>query len=359
MKRICLTMTLAAMAALIFFSCVREDRFDTSMLDKETHTIFNITVASNTKSKSASKADQNFNTYFDAERVNAFIDPKVAFGIVGLDNETGEFLVRNQAVTENNGVRTANLMTSSLSSGSMSVSAFYPYTNNVNYRKDGTYAVEFTPNDIKLGPLATDAVDMRCDQRFETVDLKFHHIANSIGFKVCDITDDEQLRGLMHIRKLVLHGMPTEGLFVAGENCYWIPNAKRKDIVVFEGDDYVEYGEDKALFISMNNLSASKDECSRSYVIPEELAEGKHFVEVFFDVDSFTYDGFRYRSKTGASQIIPLSGVVPEDMFELGLQYTFVLGMNLGTVYRPIEFTATVQDWEAKFNARIIDFDNE
>ena len=82
-------------------------------------------------------------------------------------------------------------------------------------------------------------------------------------------------------------------------------------------------------------------------------------VEVFFDVDPFDYDGTHYRGAKGCSEIIPLSGVVPDDKLELGLQYTFVLGVNLESIYRPIEFTASVDDWESKFNGRIIDFDNE
>ena len=94
-------------------------------------------------------------------------------------------------------------------------------------------------------------------------------------------------------------------------------------------------------------------------MVPEELKEGKHYVEVIFDVKSFDYDGTHYRGVTGKSQIIPLSGVIPGDMMELGLQYTFVLGMNICTVYRPIEFAATVENWEAKFNGHIMDYDNE
>lgn len=51
---------------------------------------------------------------------------------------------------------------------------------------------------------------------------------------------DEQLKGLMHIRKVILHGMPTEGMFVVNVNdSHWVPNAKRKEIVYYEGDNLV------------------------------------------------------------------------------------------------------------------------
>ena len=84
-----------------------------------------------------------------------------------------------------------------------------------------------------------------------------------------------------------------------------------------------------------------------------------HYVEVIFDVDPFEYEGTHYRGAQGQSQIISLAGVLPNNMMELGLQYTFVLGMNIYTVYRPIEFTAAVNNWEVKFNGRVLDYDNE
>ena len=138
-----------------------------------------------------------------------------------------------------------------------------------------------------------------------------------------------------------------------------VPSPKRQDLVLYEGDDFVEYGEENASFISENRLTGTKEDCNRVYVVPEVLTEGYHYVEVMFDVDAFYYDGTRYRASEGKTQIIPLSGVIPDDMFELGLQYTFVLGMNVGAIYRPLEFTASIEEWEAKYGSRIIDYDNE
>ncbi|MBQ9385652.1 MAG: hypothetical protein IJU24_02025 [Bacteroidaceae bacterium] len=356
-KRTYTIINLIAIASVVMSSCAREDRFDTSLSGQETNTIFNITITKNTRSKTRGA---DIKTSYDTHKGIDTMDSDVAFGLVGMDNETNDVLVDNQPIYENNGVRMAKLVTSSLSSGSMKVTAFYPYTNSVNYHKDGSFGVEFTPNDIKQGPLVSDPVVMRCDQEYEKVELNFHHIANGIGFEVCDITDDDQLRGLMHIRKLVIHGMPTEGMFVPdGKESHWVPNAKRKDIVVFEGNSYVEYGVENSKFITEDGLLDSRIDGKCIYVVPEELKEGKHYAEIFFDVDPFVYDGIRYRGKTNASQIISLSGVVPDDMFEMGLHYTFVLGMNLGMVYRPIEFTSSVQDWEAKYSSRIMGYDNE
>ena len=373
MKRTDIISIVIATSALLLSSCAREDRFNVVSYDQETKTLFNISVARNTKTKTKSltkttKSEvvgltgidtKNVSDYI-SEKPHAYLDSKIAFGLVGVDNEDKSILVDNNPVYETEGVRTANLITSTLSSGSMKVSAYYPHVSSVSYHKDGSYAISFTPNDIKKGPLASNAVNMRCDQNHETVSLQFHHISNSIGFKVCDITDDEQLKGLMHVRKVVLHGMPAEGLFVAdGENSRWVPNAKRQDILFYEGNDPVKCGIENADFMGVSELSAERENCNHIYVVPEELKDGKHYVEVIFDIDPFEYEGTHYRGAKGQSQIISLSGVLPDDVMELGLQYTFVLGMNIYTVYRPIEFTASVDDWEVKFNGRVLDYDNE
>ncbi len=377
MKRLLIS---AISIMVLLTSCSREERFFVMPdLNQETNTVFNIFIARNTRTKTKStdketKSDNEFisdndtksendtrTVYdYDAVRKNAFLDSDIAFGLVGTDKETMDVLVDNEPIYEQEGVRTAKLITSQSSSGLMNVSAYYPYVSSVSYHKDGSYAISFTPNDIMKGPLASNAVVMRCDQEHETVNLQFHHISNSIGFKVCDITEDEQLKGLMHVRKVVLHGMPTEGMYVVdGAERHWVPNAKRQNIVFYEGDDNVKCGIENAGFLTESMLSENSEDCNRFYVVPEELKEGKHYVEVIFDVESFDYYGTHYRGVTGKSQIIPLAGVIPGDIMELGLQYTFVLGMNICTVYRPIEFAATVDNWEAKFNGHIMDYDNE
>ena len=164
----------------------------------------------------------------------------------------------------------------------------------------------------------------------------------------------------MSVRKVILHGMPTEGLFVVdGDDSRWAPNAKHQNIVIFEGNDSVRCGVENSSFMATDRLSDDRADCNHVYVVPEEFKDGKHYVEVIFDVAPFDYDGTHYRGAKEQSQIISLAGVIPDDKMELGLQYTFVLGMNIYTVYRPIEFTAAINDWEVKFNGRVLDFDNE
>ena len=355
MKRTALTTIFVFSASMMFSSCANEEILNTYNGTLDTHTIFNITVAHNTRTKGA---DTKF--AYDTEKMNSCLDSDVALSLVGSDKEKGNILVDNIPVFERNGVRMADIHTSSFSSGYMVANAFYPYVSSVSYREDGSYAVSFTPNDIERGPLASQEVVIRNDQEFETVNLKFHHIANNLGFKICDMTSDDQLKGLIHIRKVVLHGMPTEGLYVCnGEDWQWVPNAKRQEIVIFEGDEYLQVGAENALYLGNDKLTENKSECNRNFVVPEELTEGKHFLEVVFDVDPFDYEGSHYGALAGRTNKIPLSGVIPDDTFELGLQYTFTLGVNLNSVYKAVQFSATVQDWEENYDSRVLDFDNE
>lgn len=360
MKRIVMTSAFVALAAMITASCSREDRFSEVYYGPETHAIFNISVFSNTRTKGI---DPDSRASYDVVKTDGHIDSDIPLGLVGVSSQSNGVVIDDIPVYERNGARMADLSISNLEGGaSMNVSAFYPYVSAVSHNQDGSYVILFTPNDIKKGPLASEAVEMSCKENFETVNLKFHHIANSIGFKVCDITDEEDLRGLIHIRKVVLHGLATEGLFVLnGEKSYWMmPQGKvRRGMVFFDGDAKVQYGADNASFIGENTLSDSKSGCNRVYVVPEVLMAKEHFVEILFDVDAFDYDGDLYPASAGISQIVPLSGVIPDDMFEMGLQYTFTLGLNLSSIYRPIEFSASVNDWSEKVNCQILDFDNE
>ena len=361
MKRTSIFSMAIATIALMISSCSSDESYEIIKEGTETYTVFNIVVSKNTKTKTKSPTKaKNSKTTADTEKSQASLDANIAFGFLGRDNVADKVEVENLPVYDNNGVRSAEVTTSFTSEDKIQVSAYYPYVKEVSHQVDGTHVISFGKEHIQQGPLVTNTVTMNCGVGFETVNLEFHHIANQIGFKVCDITEDEQLRGYMHIRKVIVHGMASEGVFVVdGDNSHWVPQAKRDSVVVYEGSDAVEYGLEHARFIAKDKLTSDASETTRFYVVPELLKSDKHFVEVIFDVDSFVYDGTFYRGVTGKSQKIPLSGVVPDDFFELGLQYTFVLGMNLGTVYRTIEFSALVDDWANKFDGRVLDFDNE
>ena len=43
-----------------------------------------------------------------------------------------------------------------------------------------------------------------------------------------------------------------------------------------------------------------------------------------------------------------LYGLLPDNVFVYGRQYTFHLGLDLGSVYSEITFSPTVSEWETK-----------
>lgn len=321
-----------------------------------TNTLFEIKVESNTKTRTRTTG---YKSWFDTDdNTNTRLEDDVPFGIIGIDNLDKSILVDNKPVFTTTGVRTATINTPKQASEFMTVSAVYPYIDKVSYYKDGSYAISFTADDLKMGALLSDFVSMKTGQESEVVNLNFNHITNNIGFKICDITADEQLQGHMRVRKIILHGMPTEGTFFVSDECYWIAkSANDEQLVFYDGNDNVEVGVENAKWLSSNSLSDEYDDGTRFYVVPEVL-DNKHVIEVVFDVDEFEYDGTRYSSVKGKSQFIPLCGVIPDDSFELGLKYSFVLGMNLCTVYRPISFCAVVDGWENQFEAQVVDYDH-
>lgn len=353
MKRTVITSILVAAIATICWSCSRDDRFLPVYRGQEKHAVFNVSVVKNTKSSVEGPV-----TYIK-ESAYGYIDSDQPIGILGLSNTCG-VVIDGMPVYERDGIRTADLNLSDHTEPYIGITAIYPYVKDVSYYKEGSYVISFTPNDIAKGPMATDAVKLICDDESEAVNLEFHHIANSIGFKVCDITAEESLNGLIHIRKVVLQGMSIEGLFVTdGVNSKWMTQGKRKALVFFEGDSRVGCSVQDAMYIAGSSISDKKEDCKRFYVVPEELEMGKHFVEVVIDVDEFDYDGVHYPALKGKLLRIPLWNVIPENTFEMGLQYTFTVGIDLNSLFDKIEFSASVDDWTNHCNCRIMDYDNE
>ena len=134
MKRTVITTVFAAIAAIAVSSCSRDERYLPVNYGQETHAIFNITVAKNTKTRTLTKASvaADSKTSYDTDKTHGYIDSNIAFGLIGLSEESKEIVVDNLAVFERNGARTADLLTSDLSGGPMSVSAFYPYVKEVS-----------------------------------------------------------------------------------------------------------------------------------------------------------------------------------------------------------------------------------
>ena len=71
-------------------------------------------------------------------------------------------------------------------------------------------------------------------------------------------------------------------------------------------------------------------------------------MEVVFDVEGFTYNGFYYGPLEIQVAKYMLYGLLPNNEFIYGRQYAFHIGLDLSSVYHTITFAPSVSDWETK-----------
>ena len=62
----------------------------------------------------------------------------------------------------------------------------------------------------------------------------------------------------------------------------------------------------------------------------------------------FEIGGFHYSPLENQVARYMLYGLLPDNVFVYGRQYTFHIGIDLSSVYREISFSASVSDWETK-----------
>ena len=89
---------------------------------------------------------------------------------------------------------------------------------------------------------------------------------------------------------------------------------------------------------------------------PDEIEIGKQCVEVIYDVDGFTHNGFYYEPLKEQVARYMLYGLLPDNVFAYGKQYTFHLGLDLSRVYHEITFAPSVGEWETKIYENNDDF---
>ena len=109
-------------------------------------------------------------------------------------------------------------------------------------------------------------------------------------------------------------------------------------------------------FIGDHELVDRMADSHRYYSIPDEILMGKQCVEVVYDVDSFTIGGYTYEPLKDQVARYMLYGVLPDNVFVYGKQYTFHLGLDTGKLYQQISFQASVSDWETKIYENNDDF---
>lgn len=280
----------------------------------------------------------------------ATLDPETPFGLIGIDASTNKLIVDNEEVYDNgNGDRSVTFDTHDwYGTENLLFSAYYPHVNDIEYMSGNrAYIIPYRQEETQAGPLVSQTVKRNISY-LDVVPLVFRHITNDIGFKVCDITFDEQLRGHIRLRRLTAHNVATEGYFIDSigtDGGKWVQKSLCDKIDVFEGNARVGVGTENELYVGYDHLVSERGRSNRFYAIPEEIRMGKQFVEVVYDVDAFEYDGISYPELKNQIQKFPIYGVLPGNICICGKQYTFHLGLDLGNLYKAIEFTASVADW--------------
>jgi len=297
---------------------------------------------------------------FETGDKTATMDTDIPFGLIGIDYENGTLVLDNAKVGSdgtNYGAYFDQYLWSS--SNKISFSAYYPYVEAVSYGDDlSDYSIHYSVSDTEAGPLVSKTVEKAVNQ-LNMVPLVFQHITNDIGYKICDVTPDPQLQGLIHLRKLTATNVAQAGVFindVLSNSGTWHRQAFYRKVVVFEGDAVIGAGSENEKFVGYDSLVDHMSESHRYYSIPDDIEIGKQCVEVIYDVDEFEIGGFKYSALKNQVAKYMLYGLLPDNIFVYGKQYTFHLGLDLSTIYKKVSFSASVSDWETKIYENNDDF---
>ncbi|MBO5635273.1 MAG: hypothetical protein J5907_07620 [Bacteroidales bacterium] len=290
----------------------------------------------------------------------ATMDEDIPFGLIGIDFEHNRLLIDNANVTGGkdgystffdgflwNGTEKVNL------------SAYYPRVGSVDYGEGyESYSIPYTVQETDAGPLVSKTVERAIDQ-LNMVPLVFQHITNDIGYKICDITPDKNLQGLIHLRKVTATNVASAGVYVndvVSGSGVWHKQGYYRKVVVFEGDAKVGVGSENELFVGQDALVERMADSHRYYSIPDDIEIGKQCVEVVFDVEGFKHNNYYYEPLKNQVRKFMLYGLLPDNVFAFGKQYTFHIGLDLSSIYREITFAPAVADWETTIYENNEDF---
>ena len=299
---------------------------------------------------------------YDESAKLATMDADIPFGLVGIDYDHHSLVIDNARVSSD-GSNYSTLVDSFLwdqvKTENVSFSAYYPYVRNVTYDDNyETYSIPYTVEETSAGPLVSKTVEMAVAQ-LNMIPLEFQHITNDIGYRICDVTPQKELQGLVHLRKLTAYNVASAGVFVNDVTLsqgIWHRQGYYRNVVVFEGDAKVGVGSENEKFVGYDQLVDRMVDSHRYYSIPDEIRYGTQFVEVVFDVEGFTHNGFYYEPLKEQVSRYLLYGLLPDNVFVYGRQYTFHIGIDLSSVYKEITFAPSVGDWETKIYENNDDF---
>ena len=351
----------AAAFLAIFSSCAKIDDVPSFEDNSEKQKIdFDIMVTREGKVVEKARSGKMTKSLVEDSDNIATMDTDIPFGLIGIDYQNGTLVLDNAAV-KSDGSGYSGLFDNYLwsTSNKVSFSAYYPHVEAVNYSSDlETYSIPYSVEDTHAGPLVSKTVEKAVNQ-LNMIPLVFQHITNDIGFKICDITPDPQIQGLIHLRKLTAVNVAQAGVFindVLNNSGTWHRQAFYRKVVVFEGDAVVGVGSENEKFVGYDTLEDRLSDSHRFYSIPDDIEIGKQYVEVIYDVDEFTLGGFTYTALKDQVAKFMIYGLLPNNVFVYGKQYTFHLGLDLSKVYKQISFTASVSDWETSIYENNDDF---
>ena len=318
------SLSLAAFAALLSFcACFQVNEID---MPKETGKKVGFDISVTREGKEIEEGRRGITTkagtdaYDESSNMISTMDKDIPFGLVGIDFDHHALVVDNAKVSSDGTDYSAvlgSMYWEDLRSEMITFSAYYPYVGSISYGDD----------------------------------VEQYYITNDIGYRICDVTPDAVLQGLVHLRKMTAHNVASAGVFVndlALNRGLWRLQGYYRDVVVFEGDAKVGVGSKNEEFVGFNTLEPHLADSHRYYSIPDEILMGKQYVEVVYDVEGFTLNGFEYPPIEGVTVRYPLYGLLPDNVFVYGRQYTFHIGIDLSSIYQEITFSASVEGWETK-----------
>ena len=321
---------------------------------------FDIKVTRDGKEIPADNPEVTKSELVDAGEMLATMNTRLPFGLVGVEKGTGSLLIDNSAIYHN-GKAYQTLFNSGLWEIPSTVlfSAYYPHVKSLCYGEQNTaYSIPFSVDETSAGPLVSKTVERAIGQ-LNILPLEFGHITNDIGFKICDVTPMPELQGLIHLRKLTAYNVASAGVYVNDlvlSKGSWDYQGYYRDVQVFDGDAVVGVGSENKKFVAQDALVDSIAKSHRYYAIPDDVVMGKQFVEVVFDVDGFTHNGLYYPPLTNQVAKYMLYGLLPDNVFVAGKQYTFHVGLDLSTIYQAITFDASIAGWESHIYENHEDF---
>lgn len=200
-------------------------------------------------------------------------------------------------------------------------------------------------------PVTKEPADSRASKK--TVNLLVQEpdegIIAKVRFTVSDTTTDPQLRGLLRLRKLTARNIASKGDYDT-ETKTWKNQRQYGGFRIFEGNQKVPVDSSLHLFAAGDSLAARENQAAVLSCIPDTLERNKQVVEVVFEVEGFTLNGFHYETQKDVKKWISLTDLTDEPQLKTGESYVFDIGINLNEIFKEITFSPSTEDWNTVYS---------